>query len=170
MRSVLTCGTTLLFLLISAYSVSGLVAGAAAQDECSIILCKQAEGGDGILFPFTFILGELTGDFLIPANGDCSTGSLDTGQNIQVFEEELSGWRLSDVQCGAEGVVVTSLENGVDLDCVTSQSGGAFCIFFNVRGATNIPALSEWGMIAAAAGLGLVGVFFGVRRGKAEAV
>jgi hypothetical protein len=28
----------------------------------------------------------------------------------------------------------------------------------------NIPTLSEWGMIAAAAGLGMIGVFFAVRR------
>ncbi len=32
-----------------------------------------------------------------------------------------------------------------------------------------IPTLSEWGMIAAAAGLGLVGLFFAVRRRKAYA-
>ena len=33
----------------------------------------------------------------------------------------------------------------------------------------DIPTLSEWGMIAAAAGLGLVGVFFAVRRKRARA-
>jgi len=30
----------------------------------------------------------------------------------------------------------------------------------------NVPTLSEWGMVAAAAGLMLVGVFFAVRRRK----
>jgi hypothetical protein len=34
-------------------------------------------------------------------------------------------------------------------------------------GATNIPTLSEWGMISAAAGLGLIGLFFAIRRKKA---
>lgn len=33
--------------------------------------------------------------------------------------------------------------------------------------ASNIPTLSEWGMIAAAAGLGLVGVYFAIRRKRA---
>lgn len=33
--------------------------------------------------------------------------------------------------------------------------------------ATNIPTLSEWGMIAAAAGLGLIGLFYAVRRKRA---
>ncbi len=37
------------------------------------------------------------------------------------------------------------------------------------RADANIPALSEWGMIAAAAGLGLVGVFFAVRRKRLQA-
>lgn len=35
---------------------------------------------------------------------------------------------------------------------------------------SNVPTLSEWGMIAAAAGLGLVGVFFAVRRRRAKTV
>lgn len=34
---------------------------------------------------------------------------------------------------------------------------------------TPIPTLSEWGMIAAAAGLGLAGIFFAVRRKRAVA-
>jgi hypothetical protein len=32
---------------------------------------------------------------------------------------------------------------------------------------SNIPTLSEWGMIAVAAGLALVGVFFAIRRKRA---
>jgi len=35
---------------------------------------------------------------------------------------------------------------------------------------SNIPTLSEWGMIAAAAGLVMIGVFFAIRRRKAQAV
>jgi hypothetical protein len=43
-------------------------------------------------------------------------------------------------------------------------------IAFGPAGFTaNIPTLSEWGMIAAAAGLGLVGVFFAVRRKRLQA-
>lgn len=37
------------------------------------------------------------------------------------------------------------------------------------RAAANIPTLSEWGMIAAAAGLGLIGVFFAARRERLQA-
>jgi hypothetical protein len=51
-----------------------------------------------------------------------------------------------------ENVLTGSIDN---LSCI-DQGGEA-----------SIPTLSEWGMIAAAAGLGLIGVFFGVRRRKA---
>jgi len=37
------------------------------------------------------------------------------------------------------------------------------------QGVANIPTLSEWGMITAAAGLGLIGLFFAVRRKRAMA-
>lgn len=38
-----------------------------------------------------------------------------------------------------------------------------------VSGPSSIPTLSEWGMISAAAGLGLIGVFFTVRRKRLQA-
>ncbi len=41
-------------------------------------------------------------------------------------------------------------------------------VFFGLE-PRNVPTLSEWGMIAAAAGLGLVGVFFAVRRRRGAA-
>ena len=59
-------------------------------------------------------------------------------------------------------VVVTTFElNGSidELSCI-AQGGSA---------ATQIPTLSEWGMIAAAAGLGLVGLFFAVRKRRITA-
>lgn len=54
-------------------------------------------------------------------------------------------------------------------------TGPAFCQLDNIfaRGASGvykpIPTLSEWGMISAAAGLMLVGVFFALKRRKAQA-
>ena len=52
-------------------------------------------------------------------------------------------------------VVVTesSLHGSIDaVSCITEAA------------AANIPTLSEWGMIAAAGGLGMIGVFFAVKR------
>ncbi len=41
---------------------------------------------------------------------------------------------------------------------------GVLNVWFGTRAAPQIPTLSEWGMIAAAAGLLMVGVFFAVKR------
>ncbi len=49
---------------------------------------------------------------------------------------------------------------------IERSAKGVINIWFGQRQQT-VPTLSEWGMIAAAAGLGLVGVFFAVRRRKA---
>ena len=62
-----------------------------------------------------------------------------------------------DVNTGAATLVGS---NGVDANIDGLAWKGA-C------GPKPIPTLSEWGLITAAAGLGLVGVFFVIRRRKA---
>lgn len=50
-------------------------------------------------------------------------------------------------------------------------SGPAFCQLdniFAIGARAQIPTLSEWGMIAAASGFGLIGVFFAIKRRKAH--
>ena len=79
------------------------------------------------------------------------------------------GWRLDDVVCFNDGVGITKIENGIIASCEDPNGGFTECIFVNVDPAA-IPTLSEWGMIAAAAGLGLVGMFFAIRRKRAQAV
>ena len=44
---------------------------------------------------------------------------------------------------------------------------GVLNVWFGNAG-LNIPTLSEWGMIAAAAGLMMIGVFFAVRRKRMQ--
>ncbi len=46
---------------------------------------------------------------------------------------------------------------------------GVLNVWFGTSVERNIPTLSEWGMIAAAAGLGLIGVFYAVRRKRLQA-
>lgn len=46
---------------------------------------------------------------------------------------------------------------------------GMLNIWFGTAVERNIPTLGEWGMIAAAAGLGLIGVFFAVKRRRTQA-
>jgi hypothetical protein len=48
---------------------------------------------------------------------------------------------------------------------------GVLDVWFGTRSLErNIPTLSEWGMISAAVGLGLIGVFFAIKRKKAKTV
>jgi hypothetical protein len=87
------------------------------------------------------------------------------GVTAEIVEEPQEGWVLADVVCETENTIVTEIENGVQIFC-SPNGGGAACTFINQE-VGNIPTLSEWGMIAAAAGLGLIGVFFAVRRKRA---
>jgi hypothetical protein len=89
------------------------------------------------------------------------------GTSLTYTELDNPGWELVDVSCESNaGVTVTFVENGVNIVC-DDVGGEAECVWTNVRSTRNIPTLSEWGMIAAAAGLALVGVFFAVRRKRA---
>ena len=104
---------------------------------------------------FSLPVGTTTNEFLTP------------GESIVVSEIPLEGWELVKVECddGGGGFnVFVDDENNVIADCLSS--GFAACTFTN-KGSAPVPALSEWGMIAAAAGLVLVGAFFAVRRKRA---
>jgi hypothetical protein len=91
------------------------------------------------------------------------------GGTVSYTELPQEGWTLEDIQCveGA-GVDITKNEDSVTFECVqpSGQFSAAFCVFGNRVSADKIPTLSEWGMITAAAGLSLIGVFFAVRRRK----
>lgn len=146
-----------------------------AHAQCALTICKESPDlpvpqneSEAVFFPFLILVnGVITEEFSLPANGPCSGGAFD-GQ-IDVVEDSFPGWVLADVECSDSALIdVTFIENGVSLDCL----GGTeiTCTFTNVRGSvTNVPTLSEWGMIAVAGGLALVGVFFAVRRRKVHA-
>lgn len=149
------------FLLVPALSDS-------AQAQCEIVVCKLSPNviGEGELFTFIYSGEGNSGQFNLTANGFCD-GTVFGGNDFELVEETMPGWILEDVQCDdVPGINVSFIENGISLDCI--QSNVITCTFTNVIGSvSNVPTLSEWGMIAAAAGLALVGVFFAVRRRKA---
>jgi len=80
---------------------------------------------------------------------------------------------VNAVQSDASGLFVLRFYNDTDgLPPYNEQDGGAIGAIRIIwsgdfSSTASIPTLSEWGMIAAAAGLILVGVFFAVRRRKA---
>ena len=158
--------SVILFLLI----MSGILfvsteKGSAQGPGCSINIEKQAEPDDGATFNFTAAINGAKGKFSLKA-GEIFDLFADEASTAIVKERVLSGWRLELTDCmTTEGVTFTQIEDGIEIAC-NSPSGNAFCAFRNVQSDTisRIPTLSEWGMIAAAAGLMLVGVFFAVRK------
>ena len=139
---------------------------------CNVEICKIApqlpepeSEGELVFFPFKSIRGVQVNEFTLAANAKCTGGSFFVGDSGEIVEEPLEGWQLFDVECTTSpGISTEFIENGVSVRC--ESQGFISCTFTNLR-VPAIPTLSEWGMIVAAGGLGLVGVFFVVKRRKA---
>ena len=155
----------IVFVLTGITMLAGFGDSALAQGGCGVTIAKVAPGGGGTEFPFEYSVD----------GGGLSTFTLNGGESeggpfsssITVTELPLEGWALEDIECegtGATGFEIT--DNGFTATC--DGGGSVTCTFFNVE-SKNIPTLSEWGMIAAAGGLGLIGLFYAVRRKKAAA-
>ena len=156
-------------LIISGVMFVSAGKGNAQGPGCNISIQKQAVPDDGTTFFFRAVIDGAKSEFaLVP--GDIFELFVGEMSDLEVTESVPSGWKLDLTDCMVNsGVTFTEIENGLHIDC-NSSTGHAFCVFRNVQSDTvsQIPALSEWGMIAAAAGLGLIGVFFAVRRKRMQ--
>jgi hypothetical protein len=166
---------SLLLSVIPAVLLIPVLSYDASAQSCSVQICKSAEDSGDTEFPFIAVdINEMFESFSLLGGGEgegsCIQTSIPQGQPLTVFEEFLPGWVLDHIECELIGVDFQILDDGntLGLICNVPTANGT-CTFFNVRGdiVRNIPTLSEWGMIAAAAGLALVGVFFVIRRKRA---
>ncbi len=107
-----------------------------------------------------------------PVSGSCSEDKL-----VEVFGEDdaffgsttVAVTNISDTFLGIKSNklitrIIINADPGENLDRVSLER-----ILFGLDVDTNIPTLSEWGLAAAAAGLGIVGVFSIIRRRSAAA-
>jgi len=133
---------------------------------CEVGILKEAIPSDGTVFSFVVTGADVTEFELV--NGQGAGLVVQGGVTAEIVEEPQEGWVLADVVCEAENTIVTEIENGVQIFC-SPNGGAAGCTFINEE-LGNIPTLSQWGMIAAAAGLGLVAVFFALKRKRTQAV
>jgi exosortase sorting signal-containing protein len=160
-----------LHIILPAVFLLPVFSGDAMAQFCSVGICKSAADSGGTEFPFAAI-GTETVEFSLLGEGEgsCTVVDFNQGQTVTVNEEFFPGWVLDDIECNLVGVDFVVEEDGVRMECDVPTVNGT-CVFTNVRGefSAPIPTLSEWGMIAAAAGLGLVGVFFAMRRRRALA-
>lgn len=131
------------------------------QESIPFEFIQTLNGVETEITVFSNFVGPL--DFVIVGAGD----------TLSFRELPQEGWQIEEIRCfeGA-GVDITKTEDSVTFECVNPGGAisGAGCGFYNRISADRIPTLSEWGMISAAAGLGLIGVFFAVRRRKSQAV
>lgn len=152
-----------LFVLFIAVSPRQANAGIPTQG-CSIGITKAAIPPVDLSFNFLSVSStDPDHEFSLPA-GTSTNEFLVVGETVVVSELPLEGWELIDVECedGGPGLnVFVDDEHRVVASC--SSQGFAECTFTN-RGPSNIPTLSEWGMIAAAAGFVLIGAFYAMRR------
>lgn len=141
----------------------------ARAQSCDIAICKIAEGAGDLFFQFEANQGGDIHRFRLVDGGLCVLLDFNAGSDFDVSENAVPGWVLDNVDCETSGITVTKFDSGVTLNCVGENGSSGQCNFINVPGVNaNVPTLSEWGMIAAAAGLGLIGVFFAVRRRRAQ--
>ena len=156
-----------LIIIISAVPLIFLFSSgtSSAQERgCVIVAVKSAPGAGNFAFFFEGVGSGEPFEFTL-ANGESTGGTIPQGESVTITEAPQDGYRFAGINCDAgPGFVVTEIENGFTLTCTDASDGNANCVVSNVPIVSPVPTLSEWGMISAAAGLGLIGVFFAVRR------
>ncbi len=149
---------------------------------CIIEFVKEAIPSDGTDFIFTCSGGinECSGNpnFTLQDGVDRFFEIDDSGQNtmITVAEEVPDGWKLDDISCEVFMVNPNNItfdfnavQNGVVVTCEQGADPAfATCTFRNEGPPPTIPTLSQWGLIAMAGVLGIVG-FMIMRRRKVTA-
>jgi hypothetical protein len=170
MVSSFSASISLLFLVISISSVTFFQTSDASAQQCLIRFSKVAPGSGDTLFSF-----ERSADGGQPQVSSIPAGllaALPFSSTAVLTELETPGWRFVEVRCESDstnGVTFEITDNTITAECNTGDFSEGFCTFFNLRDPASIPTMSEWGMISAAAGLVLVGVFFAIRKRKVRA-
>jgi hypothetical protein len=175
---ILTMLVGLGFLVLSADQAR---AGSNGGDICSIIIKKDADPADDT--PFNFLFGNGgSGSFkLMDPSDNTETFMIKANTSLSVEEEVPEGWILEETGCSRGGaddcgeedqepcINLIEIPNGRIFECLdTDTATSATCTFFNVNIERNVPTLSQWGLIAMAGILGIVG-YLVIRRKKATA-
>jgi len=146
---------------------------------CNVVIEKVEEPDTDRIFDFE-VLGGFNPDFTL-RGGESDNVGLGIDEVIQIREDIPEGYTLEiecvqgTSNCGGQGVFapclgIQKLEDGtgVIVECLDNDEGS--CTFTNVLAIEprNVPTLSEWGLIAMAGVLGIIG-FIVIRRRKAVA-
>jgi len=150
----------------------------ARADICMVEIQKVTFPADDTSFNFSATGGTVL-DFNLMNNGPKQPLMIDSeNPTTTVTEEVPPGWILDNVKCTEPGIgcgagaqepclIITEVQNGLAFECLDVIAGLVTCTFTNEPSPT-VPTLSEWGLIAMAGVLGIVG-FMVIRRKKAIA-
>ncbi len=167
----------LLSLVLSGFTGMTAQAGAPSipDGDCGFFIFKEIPQTESEI-PFEFIknVNGVETEITVSSNQVSPPDFVFVGAGGTVSFTELpqEGWTIEEIGCfEGVGVDIEKTEDSVTFHCVepSGQISGAGCVFVNRISADKIPTLSEWGTISAAAGLGLIGVFFAVRRKRSAA-
>ena len=167
--------------LIITFGVTSLAlfsptSNAGIMPPCLIVIEKEEIPDTERVFSFD-VTGSFSTNFEL-GNGESDNLGMGVDQIIEIREDIPEGYSL-EISCtqGVENcggeifepcLSITPLEDGtgVSVECIDDDSGS--CTFTNTLSInpTNVPTLSEWGLIAMASILGLV-AFLILRRKKA---
>ena len=142
-------------------------------ENCSVEVTKISEPADDTQFLFRVVDSEsnINDQKLSDPAFKTVTFAHPPSVTMVLTEEDIPvGWSLDDVTCGdATGLTFEIIDNVVMINC--PNVGFMSCTFTNIfrpSVVSDIPAVSEWGLIAMAGILGIVG-FMVMRRRKVTA-
>lgn len=151
---------SLSFLVLSAEQVRAQAPG------CGVTIGEIASPADDTPFDFSSI-GSGPAEFTLMDPSDSSIMfTMGGGTDVTITEHVPDGWILEDIVCTEtnDQITIAILENDLTISC-RSGPEDVTCNFINRMLPTEIPTLSEWGLIAMAGILGIVG-FMVIRRRK----
>lgn len=129
--------------------------------SCGVEVIKRSELAMDFPFEFNAPGSDIPEFTLQDPSADSLTVSIPPGDTVDITENVPGGWMLDSVECTqAPGMSSSPISNGVAVSCESADL--IECTFTNsfVR---NVPTLNEWGLIALAGVMGLVG-FIVIRR------
>lgn len=160
----------LIILIVAGGLLIPLSGGVAQVQECQYSFIAEAVGSGDLRFLWIGLDNGVEQFNFSEVAGVLNSSFHQVGTNILLTEVPPAGWAIDDISCSGNGFTFEVISQ--DSVVMTCQDGGSVgtCTFTNVKLPAPIPTLSEWGMIAAAAGLIMVGVFYALRKRKAQAV
>jgi hypothetical protein len=160
-------------LIVGFFSVALSKDANAQGPPCTLEIEKVAIPADNT--PFDFVV---TGDIdamqtLSDPGNPIYIGGLNVGQTVTVTEELPPGWELQSIEC-EQGetncgdtqclhITINEETNSITAQCFDDDEGR--CTFTNTFSPSQVPTLSEWGLIVMAGLLAVIG-FVVIRRKK----